>query len=159
MGYSNQPDHGILNRHLIRDYLLDLSKSHKKTLSVTGEDSNIQLEQLFMTCESELEKKFIQWLFDHEYYLPNKAQKFIPNINARPDFIYTYNGQNNVFIFVDGPRHDSLLEQKKDKKIDEDCMNMGITSLRFHHSGNWENIVKEMPDIFGVGKPKEIKKG
>ena len=154
MGYHNQSDHSILNRSLIRDYLMELSKSHKLTLSVAGEDPKEQIEKLLKECESELEKKFIQWLYDSGYHLPNQAQKYISEINARPDFIYSYNGQNNVFIFVDGPHHDSLLEQKKDKKIDEACMDMGVTSLRFHYAANWEIIVKEAPDVFGEGNKK-----
>ncbi|BBH53871.1 DEAD/DEAH box helicase [Fluviispira sanaruensis] len=156
MGYSNQQDHAILNRKLIRSYLFDLTKSHKETLTVAGEDAKTQLDKLLKACESELEKKFIQWLYDGGFNLPNKAQKFIPEINARPDFIYTYNGQNNVFVFVDGPHHDSLMEQKKDKIIDEACMDIGVTSLRFHHTAPWENIVIEMPDIFGRGVIKNI---
>ncbi|MGY3802677.1 DEAD/DEAH box helicase [Pigmentibacter ruber] len=153
MNYSNQKDHSYLDRTLLRDYLLDVINSTSEKLSTAGKNSEDQLNELLPTCESNLEKEFLTFLKNKGYYLPQKSQVFIQEINARPDFLYLTITNSKACIFIDGPHHDAPEIKKQDLTIDENCLDYGMTSLRFRYNekDQWEKIIQDNPDIFGVG--------
>lgn len=151
MNYSNQRDHSYLDRSLIRNYLIDVLNSTSEKLSTSGKSPDEQLNELLVKCESSLEKEFLSFIKEKGYYLPQKSQVFIPEINARPDFVYATLTNSKACIFIDGPHHDAPEIHKQDCLIDETCLDYGITSLRFRYNekDHWEKILQANPDIFG----------
>lgn len=143
--YGNQPEHELLDRHLLRDFLRQLANANPDTSSAPVA-RNEHLEQLLALCESDLERSFLRFLERHRLRLPSAAQRRIDTANARPDFVYE---REQVAIYVDGPIHDFPDRQKRDQAQQADLEDRGITVLRFHHEGDWLGIVRRYPDLFG----------
>ncbi|NQT92700.1 MAG: DUF1998 domain-containing protein, partial [Lentisphaerae bacterium] len=149
MGYANQPDHLVLDRHLVRDYLMQLS-----TATVTagaGETSRTEVyERLLGRCDSNLEKRFLSFLQDHGLRLPDDSQVMMTEFSTKPDFVYRDLG---TVVYVDGPPHDFPDRQKRDQHITVELENAGYTVVRVKGEDTWQAAVDQFPDIFGAGDP------
>ncbi len=86
LSYHNQLDHGLLDRKLIRDRLLDLA-SASVAVSPAPRPREQHLESLLARCDTELERSFLRFLHEHGLELPTDAQYLIASCGARPDFI------------------------------------------------------------------------
>ncbi len=76
MSYTNQRDHEYLDRALIRDLLLALAKSTVKG-SPTALSRTEQLARLKALCDSDLERKWLDFLEANNLRLPDAAQMLI----------------------------------------------------------------------------------
>src|SRR6185437_9769169 len=76
LGYGNQHDHKLLDRHLIRDVLLSLAQLSATAVSGTREAESL-LESLLGRCGSDLERRFIRYLAEHDHRLPDQAQPLL----------------------------------------------------------------------------------
>ncbi|MCB8984466.1 MAG: DEAD/DEAH box helicase [Ardenticatenaceae bacterium] len=146
MSYYNQMDHRLLDRHLIRDILLQLAGSVVAS-SPTAVSPAAHLADLKAYCDSDLEREWLDFLDQHNLRLPDTAQKFIESCHTKPDFWY---GDSYTAVYIDGPVHDHADIQQKDTAA-ADCLeqNLGVTVVRFHYLADWLNIVKQHPAIFG----------
>lgn len=148
MSYTNQFDHSILDRHLIKDILIRLSNasvvSSPAPLSAEG-----HMAQLAKRCDSDLERRFLTFVRDRGYRMPTRAQVYIPNCKTRVDFLY-----DNHFtaVYIDGPHHRTDDAIDDDAAVTEQLENAGYSVIRFGIDEDWEEIVKEYPDIFGRGR-------
>jgi len=115
LSYTNQPHHLILNRHLVRDLLIELSKSRIQiTTTPRNRDAHFQWLMEQVDERSTLEKELLEILLREGIRLPEHAQwRPVPNIACTPDFFY----EPNVSIFCDGPAHDTPTQQEVDKKL------------------------------------------
>lgn len=145
--YGNQPDHNFIDRSLIRDLLLSLSKS-KTSASSSGISRVDQLDQMMRQCDSELERKWLQLVHDTNRAIPTHAQYLIESCRTRPDFFYH---DKRTAIYIDGPVHDQDETAVDDRLIEARLMAAGIMFIRFHHGEDWEAKLKDYPDIFGTG--------
>ncbi len=145
MSYTNQRDHLLLDRQLIKDFLLKLSSS-AIIISSTEKPRAIQFETLLALAGSELEKKWLQFIEENGYRLPSNAQSLIEECNTRPDFIYENDG---TVIYIDGPIHDYSDRQERDQTLTECMEDKGYTVIRFSHTDKWADIVSRYPHIFG----------
>ena len=145
MSYSNQPDHRLLDRLLIRDLLLQLAQSTVEA-SPTALPRADHLRHLKTQCDSELEREWLDLIDSLGLRLPDEAQKLFEHCHTRVDFYYR---SQNAVIFVDGPMHD--LDPDQDRRID-DCLtfDMGQEVVRFHHAADWRAICAAHPHIFGT---------
>lgn len=146
LSYFNQPDHSILDRKAIRDFLLRF-RDAKVALSPTVPPRAVHLEMLRSQCQSGLEKSWLQFLEDSGYNLPSRAQVFFEECSTRPDFIYE---DKMVAIYVDGPHHEYPERKERDAQ-QVDCLADILTYqvIRFGHRDDWEQIVAKHPYIFG----------
>ncbi len=134
MSYTNQTDHKLLDRKLIRDLLMQLANSTLKASPVAT--SRVEhLRRLKALCESDLEREWLDFLEAHNLRLPDAAQKLIEACNTRPDFLYSDQG---VAIFIDGPDHDLPDVAARDQQVAECLENTGYTVVRFAYTRNWE---------------------
>ena len=145
MSYQNQMDHQLLDRHLIRDLLLQLAKSTLKASPVAVERSE-HVRRLKALCESDLERKWLDFLEDRNLRLPDGAQKLIEPCQTRPDFVYS---DKAVGIYVDGPDHDQPDIVAHDAKVTDRLMDAGYTVIRFGYKDDWEMISTEHSYLFG----------
>lgn len=145
MSYGNQRDHEDLNRHLVRDFLLAMSRGTLKVSSgaMSRED---HLAGLIKQCESKLEKDWLRFLYDKDLRLPTRAQVFFKTCMTRPDFHYD---DHQAVIYVDGPPHDFPDRQDRDKAQTTCMEDSGYQVIRFHHAENWEDVVKRNAFVFG----------
>jgi hypothetical protein len=154
LSYFNQPDHALVDRHLISELLVSWrdAKIERSSSEAPREDHR---DILLAACESELERRFVQFLADHGHNLPTRAQVYLPEANTRVDFLYEPDQGAPVPVFVDGPPHDSEDVARQDVIITEQLEDVGYLVLRFHHRARWEDIVARYPNVFGVGsKPR-----
>lgn len=146
MTYKNQRDHKILNRHLIKDMLINLSKSKTiKTYSQRTYDEHYEWLRQQIDSRSQLEKDFLDHLYRKGLRLPDYAQKTLPNYFARPDFYYE---DGYVCVFCDGSVHDEPEQKKEDNRIRNDLRNLGYRIVVIRYDRSITDQVQEHKDIF-----------
>jgi ATP-dependent helicase YprA (DUF1998 family)/very-short-patch-repair endonuclease len=146
MSYTNQPDHELLDRHKVRDWLLQLRDASVQTAPAAQLTRPEHLQQLLNQCGSGLEKDWVQFLEEHNLRLPSRAQRYLEACSTRPDFIYE---REHAVIYVDGPPHDYPERQLRDQDQTACLEDQGYEVIRFHHRDNWEEIVARHPHVFG----------
>ncbi|MBI5788071.1 MAG: DEAD/DEAH box helicase [Candidatus Schekmanbacteria bacterium] len=148
MCYTNQADHLMLDRHRIKGILQQLTQAQVK-LSPTNVPRSEHLTQLMRQCQSDLERRWLQFLEDNGLNLPSKAQCLIKTCNTRPDFLYE---NSQTAIYIDGPHHEYQDRQKRDACLTENMEDCGYLVVRFKHSDNWKEIIALHQNIFGSVK-------
>ncbi|MBN1811811.1 MAG: DEAD/DEAH box helicase [Anaerolineae bacterium] len=153
MSYTNQMDHQLLDRQLIRDLLLELSAGTVKASS-TAVDRAEQLRCLKALCESDLEREWLDFLEEHNLRLPDEAQKLIEVCHTRCDFFYR---DQSVAVFVDGPIHDQPDIAVQDHQVTACLEDVGCTVIRFgYQHTRWVLVCDEHSYLFGkkvISKP------
>lgn len=148
MSYYNQADHLLLDRVLIKDFLMELKQAQIK--NSPGPVSREQhMEQLLRMAGSELEKQWLRFLDKNKLNLPTQAQKLIKSCQTRPDFWYREGGKKAA-IYIDGPFHQYPERQKRDQEQEECLEDIGIRVIRFQHTDQWNEIAAQYSDIFGT---------
>jgi very-short-patch-repair endonuclease len=144
LSYFNQPDHESLDRHAIQPFLTRMKAA--TVLDAPGEISRgSHLAELRKLCDSELEKRWLDFLETNRLHLPTAAQK---NLNGtKPDFLYE--GDHMVAVYIDGPPHDFVDRQNRDGERTTELEDKGWTVVRFHHEADWKAKVREYPVVFG----------
>ena len=145
MSYSNQFDHEILDRALIRDLLMGLSRASVDASPVAPPRAE-HLEALRNQCQSGLERDWIGFLEERGLRLPSRAQILIESCHTRPDFFYD---DQQVAIYVDGPHHEYPDRVQRDAQQNMCMMDHGFAVLRFAARDSWEELTRSHPNIFG----------
>jgi hypothetical protein len=146
LDYTNQPDHQILDRNIIKGVLTELARSESKPAGGTGSRAE-RMNALRKKCDSKLE---ISWLDRLDALIlrpPSDAQYLIEACSTKPDFFYK---EYNAAIYIDGPPHDEPSQIRDDEKITRCLKETGYVVIRFHHKADWIDIFKRHPDIFGA---------
>jgi very-short-patch-repair endonuclease len=146
MNYFNQIEHRLLDRKLIRDFLMDLSGVVAKT-SPSALSREEHLKRLHNLCQSDLEHEWLDFLEGRNLTLPSHAQKLIESCHTRPDFLYE---KDCVAIYVDGSHHDFESRKERDASQTECMEDIGHTVIRFGIRDDWDTIVAKHPHVFGV---------
>lgn len=146
LSYSNQPEHKLLDRFHALEWL-ELLRDATVVPSPATVSRGRHLEALLAAAESSLERKWLQFLQDNGYSLPDKAQHFIEACGTRPDFIYTSGA--DAAIYIDGPPHDYPDRQHRDSDQEECLLNASYIVIRFHHEADWSEKIRQYPSIFG----------
>lgn len=147
LSYTNQPDHRILDRFAVRDILLRLAAAKVDT-SPTAEPREGHLARLRRMCDSGLERRWLNFVAERGYRLPDAAQQLIVDAHTRPDFVY---GDAAVATYVDGPPHEYPDRAARDAAQQEAMEDLGWTVLRFRADDDWEALIIANPTTFGVG--------
>jgi very-short-patch-repair endonuclease len=146
MTYSNQPDHEILDRQLIRERLLELASSTVSASPGPLERSE-HLRQLKALCDSDLERDWLDFLEEHNLRLPDTAQELVETCHTRPDFLYR---DQHVAIYIDGPQHDHPDVAAQDREVNERLDDQGYTVFRFsHRQQEWTTVFAQHAYLFG----------
>lgn len=147
LSYYNQRDHKDIDRSLIREALekMRICKTELQT-----SEFNEDYEEHYMRLEkqrdpnSETEKKFLKYLYQNGYRLPDKAQVRLEGIYSQPDFFYS----PDVYVFCDGTPHDNENLKKQDKAIRDAILNRGEQVIIYYYMDSLDEIVKARPDVF-----------
>jgi superfamily II DNA/RNA helicase len=150
MSYSNQPDHRVLDRHAVRDLLLQLAQSDVH-VSPTEAPRAEHLQGLLNASGSELERRWLHFIEEYGLRLPTAAQRFMEACRTRPDFVY--DGYRTA-VYVDGPPHEFPDRQARDEQQSGCLEDAGWTILRFNAQDDWRRLITAHPNVFGVrGRP------
>jgi very-short-patch-repair endonuclease len=145
LSYTNQRDHALLDRALIKDALLALRDAAVLTSPAAASRAE-HLAALLKQCDSALERDWLTHIAARNFALPSHAQKLLESCATRPDFWYA---GASAAIYVDGPHHDYPDRQQRDR-AQQDCLDdHGITSIRFGHRDDWDAIIARHPGLFG----------
>lgn len=149
MSYTNQPDHTLLDRALIRDYLIALAGS-SAAASPSSSSRGEHLEELMNLSQSDLERRWLTTVHDGNFRLPDSAQRLVVGVGSRPDFIYD---DARVVVYVDGPHHKYPERQARDHAFDDRLTLAGWTVLRFtaDETDGWLGQIHDNPSTFGAG--------
>jgi hypothetical protein len=146
LGYTNQREHELLDRHSVRDTLLALAAATAEL--GRGALTRAELrDDLLARCESELERRFLHFLYDGGYRLPDRAQVTLPEF-ARPDFYYD---EGQTCVFVDGPFHEYPHRRQRDAELTEQLEDAGYRLVRVTSDDAWTEEIAQYGWIFGEG--------
>jgi len=145
MSYTNQPDHRLLDRAVVKDALFAL-RSAGVQASAGPRSRREHFEWLSRQCGSGLEQRWLDFMHGHELALPTSAQPLVAECSTRPDFLY---GDHQTAIYVDGPPHDDPRRAERDAGQTTCMENHGYMVIRFGHHDDWAAIVRRYPSVFG----------
>ncbi len=146
LSYSNQRIQFLLDRQLVRDILLDLENVTGRA-GAGGRTREEQRTALLRLCESDLERDFVNWLYDHGLRLPDRAQGRIDDLAVRPDFVY--DGEAQACVYVDGAPHRFADRQVRDEAQNEALARIGWTVIRVQGPETWEEKAGQFAWVFG----------
>jgi len=147
LSYTNQPDHRLLNRHLVRDLLQGLSQS-VTTPRLAGRDFEEHYRWLrsLTDSRSDLERRFIDHLYQTRRGLPDEAQKALTEVNTIPDFYYS---GCHACVYCDGAIHDEPAQQQRDRDVRRQLRESGYRVIVIRYDQDLETQIAQYPDIFG----------
>ncbi|MBI4321318.1 MAG: DUF1998 domain-containing protein, partial [Chloroflexi bacterium] len=146
LSYGNQRYHASLDRQLLQDTLLPLSRSVAK-MGAGGRTREEQRDLLRQLCGSELERQFVNWLYEHNLQLPDRAQVTLDAVMARPDFFYE---KAAVCVYVDGAPHQFPERQRRDAAADVALSKLGCLIVRVQGPETWPDKSQEFSWVFGT---------
>ncbi len=147
MGYWNQRDHLLLDRMVVKEYLMRLSRSTLQASS-SQESRADQYKRLVNLSGSGLERRFLKHIHEGEYRLPSDAQRLFDKCATRPDFIFD---DQRTVIYIDGPHHKYPERAKRDAQQTDCLEDLGWTVIRIDND-DWGSVVAQYPSIFGGGR-------
>jgi very-short-patch-repair endonuclease len=148
--YSNQRDHSILNRYLVKDTLLKLAQSTiQRGYATRSYEEQYNWLRQQTDSRSQLEKDFLDQLYREGRRLPDFAQKHLPDYMTIPDFYYE---EHYACVFCDGSVHDEPTQKLKDEQIRSELRDKGFRVIVIHYKRPVNEQIQENQDIFGVVK-------
>ena len=142
MSYSNQLDHGILDRDRVVEFLAPFAKGAEFAPDAVD-------AQLTLNAESSLERQFLEFLHHNGYRRPDRSQVFFADAMTRPDFVYD---DACAVVYVDGPHHDFPQRARRDTNQSTAMSSLGYQVIRFAHHNDWQQVAAAHPAVFGPGE-------
>ena len=100
---------------------------------------------------SSLEGEFLQFLYDANMRLPDRAQnRPSREVYVQPDFYYERENLPGVCVFVDGPHHDAPEQRGEDARLRAQLQDRGFRVISIRHDQPFAAQIKRHPDVFVV---------
>ncbi|MGH3243420.1 MAG: DEAD/DEAH box helicase [Spirillospora sp.] len=151
LSYTNQLFHQRIDRHSVIGLLAELAGSWTGARAAQRGTVDEHAGGLADASGSELERRFVTFLKQRDYRLPDEAQTLVAAALARPDFVYRLPA-GPVAVFVDGPHHEHATVRERDVQAEGRLLDLGWLVVRFAYDREWSDIVSEYPSVFGTGR-------
>ena len=149
LSYTNQPDHRLVDRTLIADYLHRLTAA-SVAASPGSATRTEHVERLARQAGSDLERHWLEILAAGGHRLPDRAQVLLEEAGTRPDFVYD---DAHVAIYIDGPHHLYPERAARDAAAEDRLFARGWSVLRFAATDDWPSLISRHKSTFGGGTP------
>ncbi|MGB5715236.1 MAG: Zn-binding domain-containing protein, partial [Waterburya sp.] len=145
LSYSNQFDHPHLNRHLIHNFLIQLSTS-VINIELNTISREAQYQKLLEQTDpnSSFEREILQQIYEKGIKLPDLAQELILEANCKPDFLYK---KYKVAIFCDGSVHDSPEQQQRDSIKRDNLQWSGYTVVELNYKEDLYSCLEKLRSL------------
>ncbi|ORW17058.1 DEAD/DEAH box helicase [Mycolicibacter nonchromogenicus] len=144
LSYGNQTDHQHIDRHAIRDLLMELAEATTSP-TVAAAPTGERIDQIQEQLASQLERDFIDLLVEHDFALPDGVREPIESTTVRPDFVYrSDDAALAVFVEEETPADAGDVE---DALID-----IGWSVLRLKAGEDWVSKIRQHAYAFGEGR-------
>lgn len=151
LSYYNQRNHGVIDRTLIKkplELLMDADFEGGQDRK-TGYHEQYQLLKKAYDKSSELELRFINYLYNKGLALPDLAQYNLEDYYISADFVYdNKNTGIKTFVFVDGSVHDDAEVKAKDAKQRGLLADAGHDVIVYYYKDSLDELVQKRKDIF-----------
>ncbi|MEV4002445.1 DEAD/DEAH box helicase [Actinomadura sp. NPDC049753] len=151
LSYTNQLFHQRIDRHAVIGLLAELAGAETVARAAQQGTVDEHAGGLADASGSELERRFVTFLKQSDYRLPDEAQTLVAGALARPDFVYRL-AAGPVAVFVDGPHHEHATVRERDVQAEARLLDLGWLVIRFAYDKEWSDIVGEYPSVFGTGR-------
>jgi len=152
LSYSNQLAHPLIDRHLIREFLLLLLKSTTTKKMERSRDEQYTWLEERRDQNSGLERAFLKLLYETERRLPDRAQhRPEQGVYAEADFYFDRDGLPGVCVFCDGPDHDQPNRKESDQRERGKLADLGYRVLTIRYDSRLEDQLLANSDVFGDG--------
>lgn len=151
LSYSNQGYHELIDRFLTRDLLFALANSQVPEPPAANPQDVWEPLRLGAETSDSLHA-FVRWLEEWEYRAPDALSPELDDCDARPELVYATNG-GQVAVFVDGLDNGDL--PGRNEEAEDDLRDLGWSVVRVPYGGDYSQIVKKYPSVFGTGRREQ----
>jgi very-short-patch-repair endonuclease len=147
LSYTNQPQHRILDRHSIRDWLMALA-SAVVDVEQAGHTRDEQYRYLYSRtdADSKLEREVLDLLNRTGRRLPDEAQYLVPGVDASADFFYR---EPPTCVMCDGAAHDGTDAQDRDRRQRAALRDAGYVVIAIRHDAVLREQIDASSSLFG----------
>jgi very-short-patch-repair endonuclease len=150
LSYANQPEHAMLNRHGVRDFLRDLAvATTHRGHGARDYDAQYAWLRGLTDTRSDLERNLLDLLYRTGRRLPDRTQRNLDDYYACPDFYYD---DHHACVFCDGSVHDAPAQQAEDRRVRGDLADLGYRVIEIRYDQDVEAQVRQHADVFGEGR-------
>ena len=149
LSYYNQWYHSLLDRHLVKDDLMRLADGVAEVEEPHEYQDHYERLRVQTDARSELERRFLDQLFDTRRTMPDLAQVPLQDAFSVPDFFYR---DGNVCVFCDGTPHDEPQQRAKDQEMRAQLVDLGYQVVVIRYDRGLEEQIAERSDIFGEAR-------
>ncbi|NSW94021.1 MAG: hypothetical protein HPY62_04840 [Bacteroidales bacterium] len=148
LSYYNQKYHDQLDRFSVKEtleYLMECDIVPKKERRERDEQYKYLLDAYDKSSQTEL--RFLKYLYDNDFALPDRAQVNIPEFFVNADFVYNLNS-GPVLIFCDGSIHDEPSVKNQDKIKRQLLIDHGYDVIVWYYKESIEELIIKRKDVF-----------
>ena len=148
LSYTNQWDHSRLDRHLVVDFLARLQTAEAlQEADGRSYDDQYHWLRALTDARSQLERDFLDHLYQTRRRLPDDAQRALADFACVPDFFY----EPDVCVFCDGSVHDSPPQAAQDTALRAELRERGYRVIVIRYDRDLEEQIALHADVFGAG--------